>query len=55
MKIKRWFASLWLALLSGSAYAVAIPPRPLSEPGILELLGIGAVVALVAAIRRHRK
>ena len=55
MKIKTRFASLWLVLFSGSAYAVSIPPRPLSEPGILELLGIGAVVALVAAIRRYRK
>ena len=53
MKLKPWLASLSLVLVSGSADAVALP-RPVSEPGMLELLGIGVVVALVVAIRRRR-
>jgi hypothetical protein len=53
MKTKFLLVSLWLALVSGSAHALVT--RPLSEPGIFELLGLGAVVALVVAIRRHHK
>jgi hypothetical protein len=45
---------LLLSLASGAAFA-GVPPSPVSEPGILELLSIGAVAALVVAIRKRRK
>ena len=48
------FAILLLSLASGAALA-GLPPSPVSEPGMLELLSIGAVAALVVAIRKRRK
>lgn len=45
--------SCLLALLSGSAYAIAAIPVP--EPGILELLGVGAVAMVIATIRQRKK
>jgi len=53
MKLRSKFAFLLLSLVSGMAFAggtVALP-----EPGVLELIGIGAVAALAIAIRNRRK
>ena len=45
------FAVPWLAF---SAPALADAAIPLSEPGSLELLATGGVVALAAWLRKHR-
>jgi hypothetical protein len=45
------FLLLWLA----SGTAVAGVPGQLPEPGILELLAVGAVVGVAVAIRKRRK
>ena len=53
MNARSAFAMILVALASGTASAgglVAIP-----EPGILELLAIGAVVGIAIAIRNRRK
>jgi hypothetical protein len=42
-------------LLLASGSAAGSNPILIPEPGILELLSIGAVVAVVAAIRGRRK
>jgi hypothetical protein len=42
-----------LSLASGAAIAGAVNAVP--EPGILELLSIGALVGLVVGIRKRRK
>lgn len=42
------------ALLASIAYAGA-PPDPIPEPGVLELLAIGGVLAAVIAFRNRRK
>jgi hypothetical protein len=62
MNISSLLASLFLAIASTSVYAGAPPPNGdnfngihLSEPGMLELLAIGAVAAIVVAIRKRRK
>lgn len=56
-RISRWIALpcavFGLGLMSGTAVAFEAPP--VSEPGILSLLGMGMVVILVAAIRNRRK
>jgi len=44
---------LWLSLASGTAAAGVGAQLP--EPGILELLAMGAVVGVAIAIRRRRK
>jgi hypothetical protein len=46
--------SLLLVIASTSVYAGAVI-LPVSEPGMLELLAIGAVAAIVVAIRKRRK
>jgi len=46
------FGTLLLLLLSGSASA-AITQLP--EPGVLELLAIGAVAGVAIAVRNRRK
>ena len=51
MKIHSVLGIVLLSLVSGSAFAGAAVP----EPGILELLSIGAVAALVVALRKRRK
>ena len=53
MNIRSKFALLLLALASGTA--VAGVPNQLPEPGVLELLAIGAVVGVAIAIRKRRK
>jgi hypothetical protein len=44
-----------LAMASFNAFAGPLAPRPLSEPGSLELLGVAGVVAVVVALRNRRK
>lgn len=42
-----------LAAISGTALAGStVPPPSIPEPGVLALLGIGAVVGLIAARKR---
>ena len=53
MKLRSTFALLLLSLLPGMAIAGGLAALP--EPGVLELIGIGAVVALAVAIRNRRK
>lgn len=43
---------LALAAISGNALAGAPAPPSIPEPGVLALLGIGAVVGLIAARKR---
>jgi PEP-CTERM motif-containing protein len=51
MKIRSALGIVLLSLVSGAAFAgVSVP-----EPGILELLSIGAVAAVVVALRKRRK
>ena len=42
-----------LSLASGTALAQQGTPLP--EPGVLELLGVGAVAAVAVAVRKRRK
>ena len=42
-------------LIATMAQAYAIPPIPVPEPGTLELLSLGGIVAAVVAIRNRRK
>ena len=57
MKMRSVLGILLLSLISGAAFA----GRPITdlqdvpEPGILELLSIGAVAAVVVALRKRRK
>ena len=46
-------ASLLLTLTSTSAYAVITIPVP--EPGMLELLAVGALAMIIVGIRKRRK
>jgi hypothetical protein len=55
MNISSLLASLFLAIASTSVYAGNFNGIHLSEPGMLELLAIGAVAAIVVAIRKRRK
>lgn len=49
----RWLSgTLVLSMVSGVAFAGVVR---LPEPGVIELLAIGGVAALAAAIRRRRK
>jgi hypothetical protein len=53
MKLSLLVGSLLLAIASTSVYAGIV--IPVSEPGMLELLAIGAVAAIVVAIRKRRR
>jgi hypothetical protein len=52
MNLRSRFALL-LSLISGTAVAGGTVQLP--EPGVLELLAVGAVVGVVVAIRKRRK
>ena len=54
MKMRSMFAVLLLSLASGAAFAGVVDFQ-VPEPGILELLSIGAVGAVVVAMRKRRK
>jgi len=49
----RWTVFMLIGSLAPAA--LAGPAPPLSEPGSLALLGVGAVAAVVVAIRNRRK
>ena len=51
----RSLAGVVLALLSSSVYAGGAVRLPVPEPGVLELLGIGVVAVIIAAIRKRPK
>ena len=53
MKLRSTFALSLLSLLPGIAIAGGTAALP--EPGVLELIGIGAVAAVAFAIRNRRK
>lgn len=53
MNVRSIFAMILAAFVSGTASAGGIVALP--EPGILELLAIGAVVGVAIAIRNRRK
>ena len=44
-----------LVLLSFISLPAAAGPSPLPEPGVLGLIGIGAVAGIAIAIRNRRK
>jgi hypothetical protein len=54
MKIHSTLGILLLSLASGAAFA-GVPDFQVPEPGVLELLSIGAVAAVVVAMRKRRK
>jgi hypothetical protein len=47
------FAILLLSLVPGLSFAIGGVPLP--EPGVLELLAIGAAAGIAVAIRNRRK
>ncbi len=51
--ISKLFAAAPLALAASLAHAGI--PTDIPEPGVLELAGIGAAVAIVIALRRRKK
>lgn len=53
MKVQTLIEFVLLSLASGTALAQQTTPLP--EPGVLELLGVGAVAAVAVAIRNRRK
>jgi PEP-CTERM motif len=53
MAARTIFGGLLLALASGVAFAAA--PVQVPEPGVIELLAVGAVVAGLIAARSRRK
>jgi hypothetical protein len=56
MKARSLFEFLLLSLVSGAAFAgVGGDFATVPEPGMLELLALGGVVAAVVAIRNRRK
>jgi hypothetical protein len=56
MKMRSVLGILLLSLISGAAFA-GVPNdfQNVPEPGILELLSIGAVAAVIVALRKRRK
>ena len=55
MKTQSLFTLLVLSLVSGAAIAGVTDFQVVPEPGVLELLSIGAVAAAIIAIRKRRK
>jgi hypothetical protein len=51
MNIRNAFVILGLSLASGAVYAGS---QVVPEPGMLELLAIGAVAAVAVAVRKRR-
>ncbi|HEY3177684.1 MAG TPA: hypothetical protein VGL25_02255 [Casimicrobiaceae bacterium] len=52
MNVQSVLGLILLSVASGAAFAGVVQ---LPEPGILELLAVGAVAAVVVAIRKRRK
>jgi hypothetical protein len=55
MKARSLFGILLLSLLSGPVFAIPTADFQLPEPGVLELLALGGLVAAVVGIRNRRK
>jgi hypothetical protein len=55
MKMRSVFGILLLLVASGAALGQSSDFSSVPEPGILELLSIGAVAAVVVALRKRRK
>ncbi len=55
MKARSVFGILLLSLVSGAAFAGINPIQTVPEPGVLELLALGGLVAAVVGIRNRRK
>ena len=53
MNRRALLAVVLLSLVPGVAYAIQANPLP--EPGVFELLAIGAVAGVAVAIRKRRK
>ena len=53
MNVRSALAVVLLSLLPGVTYALQTTPLP--EPGVIELLAIGAVAGVAVAIRKRRK
>jgi hypothetical protein len=49
------FAIVLLSLVSGAAFAGINPIQTVPEPGVLELLALGGVVAAVVGIRNRNR
>jgi hypothetical protein len=54
MKARSVFGILLLSLVSGAAFA-GTPIQTVPEPGVLELLALGGVVAAVVGIRKRNR
>ena len=55
MNVRLMIQMVVLSLASASALAGQIGPGTVPEPGVIELLSIGAIAAAAVAIRRRRK
>lgn len=55
MKARSVFGILLLSLVSGAAFAGVGPILTVPEPGVLELLAMGGVVAAVVGIRNRNR
>lgn len=55
MKARSLFGILLLSLLSGPVFAIPTADFQLPEPGVLELLALGGLVAAVVGVRNRRK
>jgi hypothetical protein len=53
MNARLAFAVVLLSLVPGVTFALAVTPLP--EPGVIDLLAIGAVAGVAIAIRNRRK
>ena len=55
MNVRLMIQLVVLSLASANALAGQIGPGTVPEPGVIELLSIGAIAAAGVAIRRRRK